>query len=431
MTAATPLLRRFARLTEVAPLVAFRGLNGGMPTLIGLFIAHRWGLRDLGAYTFAVSFVSVGLMVVDWGCTRWLPRELALARMHESTGGTATANTLRLLLAAVYLAVTWGLASAGRLPVESARFALELGLLYPISIFSVNGVSDRIVQRHIAGIGVAVAAGLLVFGSVAFGALRAGAGPHSIVLAFLAGKVVEALLLMQGRLQLFRVSPRHLLTTLLVLWPFSIQAILAVIYARLSIFIVEHFRHADLGLMGVATALQSVLLLLPVSVALLKYPALTRAAVEGDAAHIRSAVVSAAATSFAGVTAGVAFLFGVRGIIARVLHIAPESLPFVLAFTAIAYLTIGSSLSGVVLQALGHEHATAKLSFVTLAVSLAFQFVLVQRFGLWGVLAAIAAAEVVSVSVFGGFAWRAVHAKLRLHASAHALDLPTPESLQQ
>src|SRR2546423_1553993 len=103
--------RGFSRFLHVFPVVGFRGLAGGMPILIGLYIAHRWGLASLGAYTFASSFVAVGLMITDWGCTRWLPRELALVRMTPGTRATAaaTANGLRLMISAAFLIVTAGL----------------------------------------------------------------------------------------------------------------------------------------------------------------------------------------------------------------------------------------------------------------------------------------------------------------------------------
>src|SRR5207244_488082 len=114
-------------------------------------------------YTFANSFVAVGLIFVDWGCTRWLPRELALARQQRSgVTATATANAVRLGLAAAFLLLTLLFNAAGLIPPESARFAFELSLLYPISIFTANGVSDRIVVRQIGGIGKAVTAGLSV-----------------------------------------------------------------------------------------------------------------------------------------------------------------------------------------------------------------------------------------------------------------------------
>lgn len=406
------LAGRVGRLVEVLPLVMFRGLNGGMPILLGLYIGHRWGLAELGLYTLASSFVAIGLMVVDWGCTRWLPRELALERLQERGSGVATANALRLVIAAAYLSLTWLLAAAGRFPPESARFAIELGLLYPISIFSVNGVSDRIVSREVAGIGVAVVAGLGAFGMGAGAALSAGAGVHAVVLAYVGGKIVEVLLLLRGRARLFRVAPRHMVTMSLALWPFSIQAILAVIYSRLSVFIVEHFRHADMGLLGVATALQNVFLLLPVSIAFLKYPIFTTAAAKGEIGKIRSALTAAAVMSFAAVGAGVVVLIAGRNIVGRALHVEASSMPFVMAFAAIAALTTGTALAGLLLQSLGHERVTAKLSFVTLTVSLVSQYTFVQWFGLWGVAAGIALAELVSVAVFGTAAYRAMRRRL-------------------
>ena len=429
MTVTTPLAHRFARAVEVLPLVAFRGLNGGMPLLLGLYIGYRWGLAELGAFTLASSFVAIGLMVVDWGCTRWLPRELALARLQENSGsGVAAANTLRLFFAAAFLLLTGLLFATGRIPPESARFAMELGLLYPVSIFSVNGVSDRIVSREIAGIGGAVASGLMIFAIGAWCTTRIGSGPHLLVLAYVTGKVVEGAFLMRGRARLFHIVPRHVPAMAIALWPFGIQAILGIVYARLSVFVVQHFRPADLGLFGVATALQNIFLLLPVSIGLLKYPGFTTAAVKGDRKHIRTALVTALAMSVAGVAAGVAVLFAGRHFISRVLHVAPASMLFVIVFSSIAALTAGAVMSGLLLQALGREHTTAKLSFITLAASLVAQFTFVRWLGLWGVVAGIATAELVSVAVFGTAAFRAFHEKVTVQPG-HAVDVPPPEAM--
>src|SRR5438270_9637295 len=171
--------RRLTRFLHVIPIVAFRGLAGGMPILIGLYIAHRWGLASLGAYTFAASYVAVGLMITDWGCTRWLPCELALVRLTPGAPPTAaaTANALRLTITVAFLVVTWVLAVAHILPADSTRFALELGLLCPITIYSMNGVSDRIVTREIGGIATAVFIGLALFALLAFGGQSFVPGP--------------------------------------------------------------------------------------------------------------------------------------------------------------------------------------------------------------------------------------------------------------
>jgi O-antigen/teichoic acid export membrane protein len=424
-------IRALARFTEVIPVVAFRGLNGGMPILIGLYIGHRWGLAALGAYTFAASFVAVGLMCVDWGCTRWIPRELALARLQgDSAGATPTANTIRLVLAAAFLLVTAAGSQLGWIPQESARYAMLLAFLCPIAIFSANGVSDRIVSREVGAIGVAVAGGLAVFGAAAVLAATLAPGALGLIAAYIVGKTAEAVLLMKGRSYLFRMSARHFLVTALALWPFSIQAILGVVYSRLSVFIVEHFRHADLGLIGAASALQNVLLLFPVSIALLKYPVLTSAAATGQQHQFRRVLAMAVAASVAMVTAGMLFLFLLRGIIGRTLHIPPALMPFVLVYVAVAYLTIGTALSAVLLQAIGRERITARLSFVTLAVSITAQYAFIRAFGLWGIAAGVAAAEMLSVIIFATAAWRSEGGvrTYRPHVIPCGRDVRTPQS---
>ncbi len=396
-------LRRFTRLLHVFPVVAFRGLSGGMPILIGLYIAHRWGLAALAGYTFASSFVAVGLIVTDWGCTRWLPRELALVR--ASPGGSvapaATANALRLMLALLFLLTTGLLAITHALPAEAIRFALELGLLCPITIYSLNGVSDRIVTREIGGIGVAVTVGLAMFLILAFVAQRFAPGPHSVVVAYVIGRVAEAVVMMHGRRDLYRAAFRHLMPTAAGLWPFSIQAILGVVYSRLSVFVVEHYRRQDLGLVGAASALQNILLLFPLSIALLNYPALTVAAAERDRRRLGRVVRDSLGLSLLALTVAAAALFLARHFVASALHIPPQSMPLVIAYAATAYITVGTTLAGVLLQAMRYESLTARLSVLTLALALVYQFLLIRWFGLWGLVGALAAAELTSLLVFG------------------------------
>jgi O-antigen/teichoic acid export membrane protein len=420
---------RFARFLHVFPIVGFRGLAGGMPILIGLYIAHRWGLAFLGAYTFASSFVAVGLMITDWGCTRWLPRELALVRMTPGARATAaaTANGLRLMIAAAFLTVTGCLALAHLLPSESTRFALELGLLCPINIYSMNGVSDRIVTREIGGIAVAVATGLVLFATLAIAGEAMGQGPHTIVLAYVIGRAAEAAVMMIGRRDLYPVAFRHVIPTAFALWPFSIQAILGVIYSRLSVFMIEHFRRQDLGLVGAASALQNILLLFPLSIALLNYPPMTTAAASGDRKRLRMVITRSAAASIAALTLAAAGLFVVRRPLAAALHIPSESMSLVIAYTAVTYVTIATTLAGVVLQAIRQEKLTAQLSFLTVVFALAYQYTFIRWFGLWGLVAALTAAEATSALVFGIVAHRAIRGITALHSG----DMPVLESVRR
>ena len=80
------------------------------------------------------------------------------------------------------------------------------------------------------------------------------------------------------------------------------------------------------------------------------------------------------------------------------------------------------------LQALGRERTTARLSFVTLAASLVSQFAFIQWLGLWGVAAGIATAELFSFTVFGTAALRAFRERVAPQL-AHAIEVPAPESL--
>jgi O-antigen/teichoic acid export membrane protein len=421
----TPPARRLTRFLHVFPIVSFRGLAGGMPILIGLYIAHRWGLASLGAYTFASSYVAVGLMITDWGCTRWLPRELALVRMTPGAPPTAaaTANALRLTIAAGFLLVTGLLAVMHVLPAASTRFALELGLLCPITIYSMNGVSDRIVTREIGGIASAVFVGLALFALLAFAGQSFAPGPHGIILAYVTGRAAEAAVMMHGRRDLYPVAIRHLLPTAAALWPFSIQAILGVIYSRLSVFVVEHFRRQDLGLIGAASALQNIMLLFPVSIALLNYPAMTTAAANGDRRRLLKVVWASAAASFAALTLAGGALFAARDLVAASLHIPRQSMLLVVAYAAIAYITVATTLAGVLLQAMRYEKLTARLSFLTVAFALVYQYILIRWLGLWGLVGALAAAEATSATVFGIVAIRASRAAGFLHSA----KMPAPK----
>jgi len=424
--------RRFTRFLHVFPIVAFRGLAGGMPILIGLYIAHRWGLASLGAYTFAASYVAVGLMITDWGCTRWLPRELALVRLTPGAPPTAaaTANALRLTITVAFLVVTWVLAVAHILPADSTRFALELGLLCPITIYSMNGVSDRIVTREIGGIATAVFIGLTLFALLAFGGQSFAPGPDGIILAYVIGRAAEAAVVMRGRADLYPVAFRHFVSTAAALWPFSIQAILGVMYSRLSVFMIEHFRRQDLGLVGAASALQNILLLFPVSIALLNYPAMTTAAAHGERQRLRTVLVGSAAASVAALTLAAGALFIARDRVAALLHIPPQLMLLVIAYAGIAYITIAPTLSGVLLQAMRYEKVTARLSFLTVAFALLYQCVLIRRFGLWGLVGAVAAAEATSAAIFGFVAFRAIRGAANLQSVRISFPTSSP-SLKQ
>ena len=108
---------------------------------------------------------------------------------------------------------------------------------------------------------------------------------------------------------------------------------------------------------------------------------------------------------------------GVRHLIASALHIPPQGMPVVAAYMAIGYLTVITSHAPLVLQAMGRERLIANLSFASVGVAVIFQYTLIRRFGLWGVVSALAATEATSVMIFGTIAWRATLTPPRSHLS--------------
>jgi O-antigen/teichoic acid export membrane protein len=340
--------------------------------------------------------------VTDWGCARWLPRELALVAAGKGDHDAVhTANSLRLMIAAGWILLTFAMSAAGMMTRDAALFSSEFAALYLIAVASTDGVSDLIVARRTWPIAWAVAAGLAVFAVTAFVLDRMVGNAQAIVAAYVTGKTAEAVLLIGPRFRLLRFSTRHLFRTAGALWPFSLQAILGIVYARLSIFVVQQQRPAsDVGLVGAAAALQGVVMLFPSSIALLSFPMLATFAAGDRTAAMLRLVVRAILGSAIGVTIGIVVLASIRTRIVSALHVPTAYIPFILAFLCITYLTIGTTMAGVSLQAIGGERLAANLSFVTLALSIAYQFVLIRRYGVWGVLYGTGAAELTSLVIF-------------------------------
>lgn len=382
------------------PLIAFRAAAGGMPILLGLFIASRWGLEQLAAFTVANAAVAVALIVADWGATRALPRNLATLPPAGAAELLSSANAFRLLLVVALLIL--GLAAAATRWI-AADIAVYAGILFPLCFLgaiTTNGVSERVVAGETLPILTAVLAGLATFAAGALVAVQFG--PRWFVAAYVLGKAVESLVITAGRWWVLHVSARSMGSTAAALWPFSLQAILGVIYARLSVFTVEQMAtRAELGVFSVAMALYAALLLVPTSLALVQFPELTRRVQRHDRAGARRLVVRYAIISAGGVAAGVLLLAALSGPVGALLKVPRPYLGFVIAFAALAFLNIFSAMTGFFMQAMGREELAARLSVVTLLVALVYQIAALAWIGLWGIVAAVAAAELTTVAIFG------------------------------
>ncbi|HEX9084688.1 MAG TPA: hypothetical protein VF836_08110 [Gemmatimonadaceae bacterium] len=408
-----PLAGRFVRAGfDALPLVIYRGATGGVPILLGLFIAHRWGLSRLGAYTVANAIVGVGIVITDWGCARWLPREFATAGRDDSLVA-GPANVARIGLSLAFALILVVLFALGQIQRDSAGYVAILAPLWLILAISTNGVSARIVERDLRIVMVAVIIGLAVFLAGAILVLQSGGGPIAFVATYVFAKLIEAFILVGRRAGLLVVRLAASLTTLRLLWPFSIQAILGAIYARLSIFVVEHWGTRDqLNVLAGASVLQSVLLLLPTSLALLTYPPLSIAARNGDRPRMREMITVYTVASAVGMAILVGILAAAIHPIGNLLHLPSSAMPFTVGFVAASVTTVGTTITGVLLQALGAERLGARLSVITLSLAAVYQIVLFHMFGLTGVIAAMVASEVTSLVIFGRASLTVIAAKV-------------------
>jgi O-antigen/teichoic acid export membrane protein len=393
-----PHLRAVA---SAAPLIPFRAAAGGMPIVLGLFLAHRWGRRELAAFTIAHAAVTIVIAITDWGATRALPRNLATLAADGAAGLLAAGNALRLALVGAAAIVGAVAIAAGAVDADAAPYLMVLFPLCPLFMVTTNAVSERVVAGETIAVTIAVAAGLLTFAVLGGIVLAIDAGSLWLVAAYVTGKAIEAWLLASGRWWVLSIATTGVVATAVALWPFAAQMILGVIYSRLSVFTVERVTtRAELGVFSVALAFQNAFLLIPTSLALTQFPELTRRWRDGDAAAVRRIIVRYAIVSALGVLLGAVVLTGAAGRIAAVLDVPPAMMPFVVAFAAVSFLSSLSVGAGFLMQARGEERLVSRLSVVTLSLALVYQVAALRALGLWGIVAAVGAAEVTTIAVF-------------------------------
>jgi O-antigen/teichoic acid export membrane protein len=409
MLIVTALFRPHVRaVASAAPLIPFRAAAGGMPIVLGLYLAHRWGRRELAAFTIAHAAVMIAVAVTDWGATRALPRNLATLASDAAAELLAAGNALRVALAGAAAIVAAVLVLAGAIDADAARYFAILFPLCPLFIVSTNAVSERVVAGETGAITTAVAAGLLTFAMLGGLALALGFGAPWLVAAYVAGKAIEAWLLASGRWWVLSVTTTGVAGTAAALWPFAAQMILGVIYSRLAVFTVERVTtRAELGVFSVALAFQNAFLLIPTSLALTQFPELTRRWREGDGRAVRRILIRYTIVSGLGALLGAIVLAAIAGRIAAALDVPPAMMPFVVAFAALSFPSSLSIVAGFFVQARGEERLVSRLSVVTLTMALVYQMAALRAFGLWGIVAAVGAADVTTIAVLAlGLAYR-------------------------
>ncbi len=402
---------RRAVAVSTVPLVVYRALGGGLPILCGLVIAPLWGLAEAGAYTVAYAWIALAAAICDWGASRALPRDFAVEGLKERAARVARVNGVRclsMLGVAAFLVVA---VATGSVAPVVARYLTVLWPWVPATLLSTNGLADRLVTRQLRGVWMGCVASLLTVGGVAVGVLTTGRSPRVLVAGMVVGKLIETVCVVRGRAWVSALAWRGLRGTVACLGPFSVQIILGVACSRLAVFTVEHWTtETQLGIFSVAMALQTGLLLVPTSLALLLLPALTIAHKLGTADELRRLLRRYALGAAAGLLLGLTLLTAVVHPLAGRLGIAQAWYGFLVAVAALALLSAPNVLFGYLLQAAGEERRLAQLSTATLAIAFSCQWFALSRWGLWGIVPAMWASEATAALILGRAWWRRVRA---------------------
>lgn len=388
------------------PLGIYRAFSGGMPVLMGLFIAATWGLRPLGAYTVASSIVAVALIVADWGSSRLLPRELA-KRSPDAAAVMRTTTGVRLVLTAVAVALGF-LYALGSADTDVLPFLVILAPVAFAAIVSTNAVSARVVDEDLGGILFAVAAGVVPPAVAAVLVRGAENGATTLAAAYAIGKFIETALVTRHRWNLQRVAFTDSRRVFALLLPFGASAVMGTVYSRLPVFVLEAWgRRGELGIVAAATAVQNVMLLGPTTAALILYPRLTIAASTGDRSALHALVRRYLWMCVLFFLGGLGVLWASRAHVLRWINVPHTASVFFGLYVAMGFLSTINAMASAVLQASGAERRAAAIGFLVIFLSVPLQIFSARAWGMKGTLAALATSELLAMVLLSTAARRA------------------------
>ncbi len=409
-------MRRFLIALDATnlPLFLHKAAAGGLPFILAPILGKLIGVHAIGSFIAVYSILMLAVLLADFGCTRFLTRELAITGpgSEKPTLLLRRANAVRLWSFCLVSVLTTAAVSFSPYDASIKAPAILSLLGVPAFLFANSAYSFLLVSNRTVRLGVAAATGLLV--TVA-GALACTFFPSHwlllLVVAIILGKGVEAFILLAGGVS-SGFQFRGALELVGFLRPFAIQSYLSLGYAR-GVMLIFGMMLAmkDLGAIGVGQSLASIGIAFAVTSGSRRYPAIAIACKSNDQVALRQEIrrhflgSGVVVTGYMVACACLApyilpALFGIDGddpvLIVRIVLIAG----------ALSTLT---SFHGILYYARRQEGLLVKLSFVTMPVELLVSTALVWKHSLIGASLALVLSELITIAVFYGVLRRKAH----------------------
>jgi O-antigen/teichoic acid export membrane protein len=399
--------RRVAWNTSYQALARGIGLCLALVSLV--FLTRYLGVAGYGRFTTVTVYISVFVVLFDWGIGTIVVRRLAIdsTSAAELIGKTLT---LRILLGIA----TAGVAGALAAGIYADKPEIRNGIFVALPIIVVLAVVSALAtffqaELRMGWMAVAETAGQVVAVALILGLIAADAGFYAIVAATVAAAVVNAVLVLVFFSRRVPIRPR----IDVALWrrlfvealPLGIALILNTIYFRLDAVLLSVLKGPhDVGIYGIAFRFSEMLTPFALYFATSMFPLLSRSSSEGRTEEIRALIQRSFDVV---VVVALPIVLGTIVVAPQIVdalagaEFAPAATPLriVVVGTGLAFV---STLLGYVTIALGRQKQILWLNVVALGFNLVLNLALIPPYGY---LAAAWVATASEALIAAGLVW--------------------------
>lgn len=388
-----------------------RGVSLALALITLIFLTRYLGVAGYGRFTTVSVYISLFVVLFDWGIGTIVVRRLAVDRSlaADLVGKTLT---LRILLAFA----TTGAAAALALSIYHDKPEIRNGIFIALPTIVLMATVTALATYFQAGlqmgwVALAETAGQVVAVALILALIAADAGFYAIIAATVAAAFVSAIFVAVFFSRYVPIRPRFDLA----LWrrmfmealPLGIALILNTIYFRLDAVLLSILKGAhDVGIYGIAFRFSEILTPFALYFATSLFPLLTRAWGEGRVEDVRRLTVRSFEIV---VVVALPIVLGTVVVAPQIVHAlaGPE---FAAAATPLRIVVFGtglaftSTLLAYVIISVGRQKAVLWLNLTALLFNLVLNLALIPPYGYQAAAAVATASEVVIAT---GLLWLA------------------------